>query len=94
MRLRWTEAAVGDLAAIRERIAQDHPDTAPTVAKRILEAVQNLESHPRMGRPGRVAQTRELVVQGTPYIIPYRIHHEVVQLLRILHGAQRWPARF
>jgi toxin ParE1/3/4 len=47
-----------------------------------------------MGRPGRVTGTRELVVDGTPYILPYRVRNRVVQILRVLHGARRWPQRF
>ena len=32
-----------------------------------------------MGRAGRVAGTRELVVTGTPYIAPYRVRTEVAE---------------
>jgi hypothetical protein len=44
-------------------------------------------------RPGRVANTRELVIRRTPYIVPYRVKGEVVQIITILHSAQRWPDR-
>jgi len=32
-----------------------------------------------------------LVVSGTPYIVPYRVRGEVLEVLRVLHGAMRWP---
>ncbi len=41
-----------------------------------------------MGRQGRVANTRELVVLGTPYIVAYVVLPDGVKLLRVLHGAQ------
>ena len=47
-----------------------------------------------IGRPGRVADTRELIISGTPYIVPYRIKGEFVQIITVLHSAQRWPDRF
>jgi toxin ParE1/3/4 len=47
-----------------------------------------------MGRPGRVKGTRELVIVGTPYIVAYRIKGDAVQVLRVLHGAQKWPQGF
>jgi len=47
-----------------------------------------------MGRPGRVDGTREFVVAGTPYIIPYRVRGETVELLAVMHGARRWPDTF
>lgn len=46
---------------------------------------------PGMGRPGRVAGTRELVVPGTPVILAYRAHAGRVEVLRILHAKQQWP---
>jgi toxin ParE1/3/4 len=52
-----------------------------------------LANHPHMGRAGRIKGTRELVVSGTPYVIAYRVEPDAVVILRLLHGAQRWPAR-
>lgn len=94
MRLRWSRAALADLVELRAYIAQDRPEAASRVAKRILDAVNHLEQFPNMGRPGRVAGTRELVVSHTPYLVPYRIREEVIELLRVLHGARKWPERF
>ena len=47
-----------------------------------------------MGRPGRVPGTRELVIPGTPYIVPYRVQGEAIQILRVYHSARRWPESF
>jgi toxin ParE1/3/4 len=44
-----------------------------------------------MGRPGRVPGTRELVIPNTPFIVPYRVVGNTIQVLRILHGARPWP---
>jgi toxin ParE1/3/4 len=55
--------------------------------------VERLGAFPAIGRPGRVAGTRELVVSGTPYIVPYRVRGERVQIITVLHSAQRWPDR-
>ncbi len=38
--------------------------------------------------------TRELVITGTPYIAAYRVRPQRIEVLRIIHGAQRWPKRF
>jgi plasmid stabilization system protein ParE len=34
------------------------------------------------------------VVAGTPYIVIYRVGRERIDILRVVHGAQRWPPRF
>jgi toxin ParE1/3/4 len=60
------------------------------VAKRILQAVELLQTQPEMGRPGRVLGTRELVVPDTPYVIPYR---DRLERIAVFHGRQKWPAK-
>jgi addiction module RelE/StbE family toxin len=82
------------LEDIYERIAADNPDAAPRIIERIRIEVERLQEFPMIGRPGRVADTRELIISGTPYIVPYRIKGEFVQIITVLHSAQRWPDRF
>jgi toxin ParE1/3/4 len=79
--------------AIAEYIAKDNPTAAYDVHKAIERQVGRLAEHPRIGRPGRIEGTRELVVSCTPYIVAYRVVVSDVIVLRILHGAQRWPTR-
>ena len=54
-------------------------------------AVELLATHPASGRIGRVPGTRELVITGTPYIVPYRVRGDAVEILRVFHGARKWP---
>jgi len=32
-----------------------------------------------------------LVISGTPYILPYRVREDVLEVLRMLRGAMCWP---
>ncbi len=93
MRGRWLDEAVLDLKAFRVYVARDDPAAAADIARRIREAVQILAEYPGAGRVGRVPHTREVVVSETPYILPYRIKANVVEVLRVLHAAQKWPDR-
>ncbi len=79
------------LLAVRAHIAMDNPRAAERVAARIVLSVENLALHPHLGRPGRVTGTRELVVADTPYILPYRIYKNCVEVIAVFHGRQRWP---
>ena len=94
MRLTWSAAALDDLVELRAYISKDRPRAAAGVARRILDAVKHLERFPQMGRSGRIEGTRELVIGGTPYLVAYRIQDETIVLLRVLHGARKWPDRF
>lgn len=91
MRIVWSRRAIRHLTQVRDYIAQDSPDSAADVATKILESVERLTKHPNLGRHGRIAGTRELAFSGTPYIIPYRVHRNRVELIAVFHGRQRWP---
>jgi len=91
MQLVWTESAISDLISIREYIERDNPEAAEIVADSILRSVEMLESNPMAGRVGRVTGTRELVIAKYPYIIPYRIRGQQVELLRVIHSRREWP---
>ncbi len=84
--------AARNLTAQLEWIAEHNLWAAIDMGDAIHAAVSRLAAHPAMARPGRVAGTRELVVVGTPYIVVYRVEASAVGILRVLHGAQRWPA--
>jgi len=91
VRIEWLPEAARNLTAQLEWIAERDPWAAIDIGDAVHAAVGRLADHPAIGRPGRVADTRELVVLGTPYVVVYRIERTVVLVLRILHGAQRWP---
>jgi len=93
-RIRWVKVALADLDEIAEYITQSNPAAAKKVAKCIWEATHLLSEHPGMGRTGRVSGTRELVVVGTPYIVPYRVKGDTVEILRVIHAARKWPRTF
>lgn len=70
---------------------RDGPVLARRVALTIYERVDTLTAFPRQGRPGRLPDTRELVITGLPYVAIYRLRGDVIEIARVLHGAQRWP---
>lgn len=91
MRLHWSRLAQADRDAIFDYIDADSPQSAITVDERIQTQIEDLAQFPESGRPGRIEGTRELVISGTPFIAAYRLTGNAVCILRVLHGAQRWP---
>jgi len=59
--------------------------------REIYNAPSELLTFPGRGRPGRRTGTRELVLSPLPYIVVYQIRGEVIDIVRILHGTQKWP---
>ncbi|WP_340159199.1 type II toxin-antitoxin system RelE/ParE family toxin [uncultured Hoeflea sp.] len=89
--IRWTRRALGRLDQIGAYVAQDNPEAAARVVARIVTAADALGDRPEMGRPGRVKTTRELVLADVSYIIAYRVTDRHVDILTIMHSAQKWP---
>ncbi|HQG26913.1 MAG TPA: type II toxin-antitoxin system RelE/ParE family toxin [Candidatus Ozemobacteraceae bacterium] len=92
MTIRWLDLAEKDLDDLFASVARDSLAIAEKEVERIIGEVARLQSHPATGRPGRVPETRELVIP--PYIVAYRVKAGTVQILRVLHSARSWPAKF
>ena len=86
----WSPRAMAHLAELRAYIAADNPAAASRISATLLAAVERLAELPNLGRPGRVAGTRELVVPGTPYVIPYRVRGNRLEFVAVFHGRQKW----
>jgi toxin ParE1/3/4 len=91
MQLRWSEEAAADLERITNYLFEETPQHAPELVRAIYNAPHALLTFPHRGRPGKKKGTRELVLSSLPYIVVYRIAGEVIHVVRILHGAQKWP---
>ena len=91
-RIRWLRTALKNLDDEGADIAGDNPQAAVALVKHVLDMVDALAEHPAIGRPGRVPGTRELIITGTPYIIPYRVMGKAIEILRVFHGSRRWPS--
>jgi toxin ParE1/3/4 len=94
MKIKWVRLALTDLDQAAAFISQDNPQAAKRIVKRIRDAARLLSDQPNAGRPGRVHGTRELVIADTPFILPYRVVQNTVQILRVLHGSRSWPEQF
>ena len=89
MEITFTRPALRDLEHIHAFIARDDPGRAYEVLANIRVAINRLALYPALGRPGKKAGTRELIVPRLPYKVPYRVRSEKVLILRVLHTRQQ-----
>lgn len=94
MKIIWLDGAICDLDALFEYIGMESPPAAFAMLELIERRVGQLADHPLLGRVGRVATTRELVIAGTPFIVVYRAQSNQVDILAVIHSAMRWPDTF
>ncbi|MEX2661085.1 MAG: type II toxin-antitoxin system RelE/ParE family toxin [Vicinamibacterales bacterium] len=93
MRVRWTRDAAEDLERIYDYVVESRPEAARGVAQTVLDGIKTLETFPNLGRPGRVRGTREITFPPLPFVAVYEVleSNGQVRILRVLHGARRWP---
>ncbi len=94
MQLKWTDLANDDLDQVEAYIAQENSIVvAIDIVLNIIDTTEMmLSNHPAAGRSGRVKNTRELVINGVPFIVIYREVKTLqrIEVLRVLHDAQQW----
>lgn len=90
MQLFWTPEAIQDRDGIYDYIEADNQAAALALDELFSEKASRLVDHPGLGRPGRVAETRELVAHRN-YILVYDVVGDLVRVLRVLHAARQWP---
>jgi len=91
MQLRWTEEAADDLEHIAGYCRTHTPSRAQDLVRAVYDAPADLLTFPNRGRPGKKEGTRELVLSPLPYIVVYKVLGDIIFVIRILHGAQKWP---
>jgi plasmid stabilization system protein ParE len=94
MQVRWLRKALQNLDDEATYIAIDDPAAARLVVDRVLRATASLARQPELGRPGRVAGTRELVILKTRLLVPYRVRNETIEILRVFHTSRRLPKKW
>lgn len=91
MVLRWTREAANDLERIADHLFEHAADRASDLVRTLYDSPRSLLEFPNRGRIGKKSGTRELVLSPLPYVVVYQVRHERIVVVRILHGAQRWP---
>lgn len=91
MRVKWLRRALLNLDHEANYIAQDNPRAAAEFVLHLRDSALMLGGQPNLGRPGRIPGTRELVVANLPYILPYRVRSDAVEILRVFHTSRKWP---
>ena len=61
MKVIWTPEALQDRADIWDYIAADNPRAAANIDVLFSDTATTLASHPKLGRPGKIQGTRELI---------------------------------
>ena len=96
MKLAFSREARGDLVRLRAFIAKHDPAAAQRVARRLIQGIERLIRHPRLGKrvaiaPGQTApeEIRDWLVAD--YVVRYLIANDRIIVLRVWHGKEQRP---
>lgn len=90
MKVIWAKRAVLTRNALIDFIADDSVLAALEVDDTITAATLRLAEFPLLGKPGRIAGTRELVAHEH-YILVYEVADDILVILMVLHTSRQWP---
>jgi toxin ParE1/3/4 len=90
VKVRWVAAARQDRRQVMSYIAADNPQAAAKMDELFDLAATRLGKRPRLGRPGRIPGTRELIPHES-YRLVYEIEDETVWILALVHTSRQWP---
>ena len=88
--LRWDAEARRQYRDSLTYIAAQNAAAADGLALEIAHKLDLLLQFPDLGRKGRVARTRELVVHPN-YILIYTVRRHTIDVIRFLHARQAYP---
>lgn len=80
-----------DRSAIMDFIAQDNVSAAIALDEDFARSALRLRDYPRLGHPGVVTGTRDLIVRRN-YRLVYRIEGKMLVILAVVHAKQMWGA--
>ena len=90
MRVFWTEAALNQLEAIRDYLAQTSPDYARRIVERLVNRSEQVAAFPRSGRmvpEYEIDEVRQVIESS--YRLIYLIKEEQVEILAVIHTSRK-----
>ena len=90
MRVFWTDAALGQLEAVRDYFAQTSPEYAQRLVERLVNRSERIAAFPRSGRmvPEYEIDDVRQVIEG-PYRIIYLIKEDQIEILALIHTSRK-----
>jgi len=94
--LRKTDQAIDDLADIWNYIAADNPPAADKLIAELLTLFDKTGDFPEIGRAADEIAPGFRTLRRGSYLLIYRIQttDKPIELVRVVHSAQDWPALF
>jgi len=82
------------MAEIYTYISADDMHAALLVLNRLRKSLTLITERPDIGRQGEDPRIREWSVPGLPYVVPYRVRGETVEVLRVFHTSRQRPPKW
>ena len=92
MHIEWVGTSLADFRHIRAYLQPRNPAAADKIFIAVQRTAEQLRLYPDLGRLVEESGIRLLQVPGLPYILPYRIKADRIQILAVFDSRQERPA--
>lgn len=89
--LEWARAARDAFDASIDFIAREDPFTARLIVERVENALRQIQTYPRIGRPAGARGRRAFPIPNTGHVINYRETGRAIRILRWYRSKQNVP---
>ena len=89
MRIAYSRRALTQLASVYEYLVDRSPNGARNVTTSVRQTIARLEHLPLLGKPTDERGVYVLIEPKYRYCVFYKVHVDLVSVIRILHGSQR-----
>lgn len=87
----FSKIALRNLMEITNYYEENQKGLGYQFVKALETHLETLLFNPKIGRYGRVSNTREFVLQGFPFILVYRVKDRKLEILQVLHQSRKYP---
>ena len=59
--------------------------------KKLETHLETLRYNPKIGRYGKVQNTREFVLHDFPFVVVYRVKANILEIVQVIHQSSNYP---
>ncbi|MEY3127232.1 MAG: hypothetical protein RL273_1405 [Bacteroidota bacterium] len=86
----FAKVALDSLIEITNFYESNQVGLGSRFVKSLQHHLETLVLNPKIGRYGRVSNTREFMLHDFPFIVAYRVKNNILEILQVIHQSSNY----